>query len=122
MGDVKILIIDDEKPIRGMLKNFLMSQEFIVDTAENGDQGIEILKTKIYDIVISDFTMPGNFFGLNLIKKIHKISPNTKIISISGYSADTHEKDILNVGAYCFLMKPFRLEQLLMEIKNITEK
>lgn len=113
MNNPKILFVDDEESIRKLIKKQLEKHEIITDTAVNGDEAIKMITNNHYDFVITDFIMPGSITGLELIKKIKKISPNTEIISISGWADGISKDEIIQNGALCFLIKPFKINDLL---------
>jgi YesN/AraC family two-component response regulator len=118
---VKILIIDDEAPIRKMLKKVLEKNNFEVVDAQNGNQGIILFKEHHPDLVITDLIMPEKE-GLETIRELKKINPDVEIIAISGGgSADPkiYLKIASNLGAIHTFTKPVDNEILLSKIKEL---
>ena len=119
-GNEKILIVEDEKEIREIVKEMLETLGYKVQDAENGKEAIEILKRENYDfdLVISDIIMP-EMDGYEMYREIKKINPNTKFLFITGYSENAlHEygQEFTNVK---FLKKPFNIKELAFEIRKI---
>lgn len=105
-----ILIIDDEKGIRELLRRFLRLYGFKAHSVNNGISALNLLKKEYFDIIITDYSMPG-MNGIELTKIIRSLCPRALIIGISG--ADCNGKDFLTAGADAFLSKPIRLRELL---------
>ena len=110
----KILVVDDEQPMRTVLHD-LLCDEYEVFLAANGQEAFTILKGKAIDLVITDLVMP-EMNGIDLITSIQKISPNIKIIAISGGGGISGRFDYLPVaelvGAEKIFRKPFELAKL----------
>ena len=116
-----ILVVDDENSIRDFLETFLVSEGFIVAKAASAEEALEILKTKIFNLVISDVKMPG-MSGVALLKKIMEMKLGCDVIIMSGEG--THKMSItaIRAGAHDFLNKPFDLDDMLARVKKIEEK
>jgi two-component system nitrogen regulation response regulator NtrX len=80
----KILVIDDEKPIRDTLKEIIEYEEHSVDLASDGFEGIELAKATKYDVILCDIKMP-QMDGIEVIEKLMDICPEVPIIMISGH-------------------------------------
>lgn len=117
----KILIIDDEKAIRETLSEILSFENYKVDTASNGKEGVEMLTNNIYDVVLSDIKMPG-MDGMEFLTKATEISPDTPVIMISGHGTIELAVEAVRKGAYDFIAKPPDLNRLLITLKNAIDK
>jgi len=116
-----ILVIDDERPIRNTLKEVLEYEKHEVDLAEDGIIGLELLKTKNYDIILCDIKMP-QMDGLEVLEKIIEGQYDTQVIMITGHgTVDTAVEAIKN-GAFDFIEKPLDLNRLLITIRNASDK
>jgi DNA-binding response OmpR family regulator len=114
-----VIVIDDEEAIRKLYKMLLSRKGYDVETAENGDIGIEMIKSKKYEVAIVDFIMVCKLFGVDLIRKIKELSPETKIISISGFTNKVLPETILENGANSILTKPIPINDLVNEVETI---
>ncbi|MFM6984925.1 MAG: sigma-54-dependent transcriptional regulator [Chitinophagaceae bacterium] len=117
----KILVIDDEKPIRDALQNILTAEHYQVDIVENGKKGLDMLKENGYDVVLCDIKMPG-MDGLEVMAKAAEISPEVPFILISGHGTIEIAVEAVKKGAYDFISKPPDLNRLLITIRNAVEK
>lgn len=117
----KILVIDDEKPIRDALLNILSSEHYEVDIVENGKKGLDMLKENGYDVVLCDIKMPG-MDGLEVMSKAAEIAPEVPFILISGHGTIEIAVEAVKKGAYDFISKPPDLNRLLITIRNAVEK
>jgi len=119
----KIIIIEDEKSIRNVLKNILSeeSKNYKIDEAENGEEGINLLFSKKYDLALCDIKMP-NMDGLDVLKKAKELDYEVPFIMISGHGdLDTAVECIKN-GAYDYISKPPDLNRLLTAVRNGLNK
>mgnify|MGYP001395203805 CR=1 FL=1 len=119
----KIIIIEDEVSIRNVLKNILTEEnkDYKIDEAENGEEGINLLFAKKYDLALCDIKMP-NMDGLDVLKKAQKLDYEVPFIMISGHGdLDTAVECIKN-GAYDYISKPPDLNRLLTAVRNGLNK
>ncbi|MBC8416584.1 MAG: sigma-54-dependent Fis family transcriptional regulator [Candidatus Cloacimonetes bacterium] len=116
-----VLVIDDDKHIRDACRQILVKDHYDVTEAEDGLQGLEFLKNKVYDIVILDLKMPG-ISGISVLKKIKENYPDTVVIVITGYATVESAVEAMKIGANDFLPKPFTPDALRVIIKRMVEK
>jgi len=112
---LNILVIDDEKSIRQIVSLALTNAGFTVDSASNGEEGIDKYRRKCFDVVITDITMPG-LCGKEVARHIHGSNrPDTPVIGISGVTSEPSD------GLFdAFLTKPFSLQVLLNTVENLN--
>ena len=103
-----ILIVDDDAPIREVLRE-LFEEEHTCHTAANGEQALEWIKTEHYDVILMDVSMPG-MSGLELLAQTRLLHPQTPVIIITGIDYQQHSADLLRLGAFDYLVKPFVLQ------------
>jgi len=101
----KILIIDDERPIRETLEMFLREKGYDVATSESGEAGLKLIRKNQPDIVILDIRLPG-IDGIEVLRIIKQLSPRSMVIVITAY----HDKEIYDqaesLGACGYIVKP----------------
>lgn len=117
----KILITDDDMDLRELLTEAVKNWGYEVSVARDGDEALRKLRMERFDIVITDLMMPG-MDGLALLQKIKELDKEILVIIITGYATiETAVKAIEN-GAYDYIAKPFRLDELMIVIKNACER
>lgn len=119
----KILVIDDERAIRNIVKETLEFEDYAVDIAENGKVGVEMAKKNKYDLIYSDVKMP-EMDGMEVLDALicNDYTVDCPIVMISGHSDIRTAVDALKKGAYDFIEKPIGLDRLLLTTKNAIEK
>ena len=115
-----ILVVDDDDRIRNLLKDYLSENNYIVSTAENANQAKEKLQYLKFEIIILDVMMPGQD-GYELTRDIKKQSKIPVILLTAKGEVENRIKG-LELGADDYIGKPFEPKELLLRIKNITDK
>ena len=118
--EAHILIVDDDKGIRSLVKEYLDQNNFITSTAENAETAIEKAKTVKFDLIILDIMMPGKS-GLDFINE-NKNNLDTPIILLTAKAEALDRIVGLEIGADDYLPKPFEPKELLLRIRNILNK
>ena len=117
----KILVADDEKSMREFLDIMLKKEGYKVTLASNGEEVMKLIEKDIFDLALVDIRMPRED-GISVLKKIKSISPETVVIVITAYaSADTAIK-AMKEGAYDYITKPFKIDEIKLIIQNALEK
>lgn len=114
-----ILVVDDDDAIRSTLYD-LFSDEHVCHAAETAEQALTYLTVESYDVVLTDFLMPG-LSGLELLGHLRQRQPETPVILISGVSNQERAKDLIEMGAFDYLVKPFRLEAVEESVRRAVE-
>lgn len=114
-----VLVVDDDETIRDALYEFL-SEEYVCHTAETAEVAFSRLEDGVYDVLLTDISMPG-LSGLELLGHVRQKYPNTPVIIISGISDQDHAQGLIRLGAFDFLIKPFRLELVETSVKKAVE-
>ncbi|MBX7191352.1 MAG: response regulator [Sandaracinaceae bacterium] len=117
----KVLVVDDEKVIREILADFLSMEGFSVRTAEDGAAALAELSKHSYDLVLSDLKMP-NMGGLELLEAIGKHSSNVVVVIMTGFGTVETAIDAMKRGAYDYILKPFKVEEVVHTIRRALEK
>jgi len=114
--DVKILIIDDEEPIRRLLALYL-SAEYTCVTAASADEATALMAASSFNLVMTDITMPGTS-GIELCQYIHRAYPETVVIMVSGMTDINYAVEAMRQGAFDYVVKPFDLAHVLMAVER----
>ena len=110
----EILVVDDNFDIRNLISNILKDRNYIVREAANFDQASFEIEKQLPDVAVIDVKLDkGDKDGIDLLKKIKKITDFTPVIMISGHANVEMAVESLKLGAYEFITKPFAMEQLL---------
>lgn len=115
-----ILIIDDQKLIRDSLKLALHDEGYSVLLAENGKQGIAILKKNIVDLILLDLKLPDSN-GIDILKQVKTISPECIVIMMTGYGSIENAVAAMKLGAFDYINKPFKSKHISTIIKLALE-
>jgi two-component system response regulator PilR (NtrC family) len=117
----KILVVDDEKSMRDMLKILFEKEGFEAETAENGEEALRLVSEKVYDLVLSDIRM-GKVSGLDLLREIKNQSNPPQVVLMTAYASTETAVEALKLGAVDYIIKPFDVNELLHRVKSAIEK
>lgn len=120
---IKILVIEDDNSFRNVLVQMLTRAGYDVKQAGDGNQAVEVCRAFEPDLVLTDIIMPDKE-GLETIQELLGISPNMKIIAMSGggkFGPDSYLPLAQKLGAKATLQKPFMREELLSTIAEVLE-
>jgi two-component system response regulator PilR (NtrC family) len=117
----KILIVEDEKSMREVMKILLEGEGHAVTTASDGLDGLSCIEKDIFDLVITDMKMP-KANGFEVLKKIKEISPDTMVIMITAFGNTETAIEAMKLGAYDYISKPFNIDEIRLIVKKAIEK
>ena len=117
----RVLIVDDEKFIRDILADFLGMEGYVVRTAEDGNAALNELNATPYDLIISDLKMP-RMGGIELLEQIGKKAPNALTVIMTGFGTVETAIDAMKRGAYDYILKPFKVEEVIHVVQRGLEK
>ena len=116
----RILIVDDEESMRDFLSIILHREGYHVDTAVDGAQAVTHLRDHSYDLVISDMKMP-RMTGMELLAHIKERTPETVVLMVTAFSSTDEAVEAMKQGAYDYITKPFKNEEIRLIVKNALE-
>ncbi|OGL46745.1 MAG: hypothetical protein A2161_18345 [Candidatus Schekmanbacteria bacterium RBG_13_48_7] len=116
-----ILIVDDERPIRQILRMILTKNNYYCITAGDARQAREHLELQNIDLILSDIQMPGES-GIDLIRFVRSKYPDIAVIMVTVINEQNVIDDLLNLGIYGYIMKPFDEAQLLIQTGNAIRR
>ena len=116
----RILIIDDQDPIRRVLREILENEKYQVDDANNGPDALQMIKDQEYDAILCDIKMP-DMDGIEVLEQV-KATSDTPVIMISGHGTIDNAVEAIKKGAFDFIQKPPDLNRLLITVRNALDK
>ena len=117
----RILIVDDDREIRAILVDYLRHQGYDAQGAGDGKEAVKRHGGVPFDLIVTDLAMPG-MTGIELIKELAAGENTTEFIIITGYASLDSAIEAVRAGAFDYLVKPFRIEELGVVIKNAHDK
>jgi two-component system KDP operon response regulator KdpE len=113
---LRVLVIDDEPPIRRFLRTSLSAQGYSVLEAEDGETGLALLQRNAIDLIVLDLGLPG-IGGLDVLKKLREGGSAVPVIVLSSRDDETGKVTALDIGADDYVTKPFGMDELLARIR-----
>jgi DNA-binding response OmpR family regulator len=117
----RLLLVDDEQPIRHSLGEILRLEGYEVVTAESGEAAIEHLKDQTFDLVLLDLKMPG-LSGLDVMHFINNVAPDTKVILLTAHGSLESAIEALRQGAHDYILKPASSHTILHSLEQALSK
>lgn len=117
----RLLIIDDEENMRHMLSNLLKKTGYQIDTASDGIEGLQLIDRKQYSVILCDLRMP-KLDGISFLKSAGKKLKNTTVLMMSAYATIDDAVESMKLGAYDFISKPFKSEEILHVLAKAEER
>ena len=121
MPKAKILLMEDDAVLRYALKEYLELEEYVVETAEDGEVGVKLFKEKIFDLCIIDVMMPKKD-GFTAAKEIQKENPFVPFLFLTARSMKVDKLKGFKIGADDYLVKPVDEEELIARIEVILRR
>ena len=118
---MKVLIIDDERAIRRALKEILEYENCQVLEAENGKEGLEMIRSNSLDVIFCDIKMPL-VDGMELLEQVQGEGNDVPIIMISGHGTLETAVQAIKIGAFDFIEKPLDLNRILVILRNVKDR
>lgn len=120
MQKPNILIVDDEEDLVKTMVNRLNKRNIKTTGVLSGEEALETTKKDTFDIVVLDVKMPG-IDGIETLRELKKIDPGIEVILLTGHASVDAALDGMKLGAYEFLMKPCKIEELIEKIDGAWE-
>ena len=118
---MKILLVDDERQLTDALSSILKKNNFAVDCAYNGEDGLDLALSGVYDLIVLDIMMP-KIDGLSVLKTLRESKCDTPILMLSAKSEISDKIIGLNLGADDYIAKPFDTNELLARIRALLRR
>lgn len=117
----KVLIIDDEDRFRNTMRKLLTVRGLEVASVGSGKEALEKMGTEQYDVAILDVRMP-EMTGPQVLAEMRKIAPDIEVIIMTGYASVDTAKEIIRLGAYDYMLKPYTIDELLEKIEAAYDR
>ena len=122
MDYFRALVVDDEPDFLETLVNRLGKRSIDTAGVRSGEEAIEVMKKKLFDVVILDIKMPGGMDGIETLREMKKIQPLAEVILLTGHASVETSIEGMKLGAFDYLIKPIKLEELLTKMAEAFEK
>ena len=122
MDYFRVLVVDDEQDFLETLVNRLNKRKIDTTGAKSGEEALELMNKKLFDVVILDIKMPGGIDGIEALREMKKVQPLAEVILLTGHASVETSIEGMKLGAFDYLMKPIKLEELLMKLAQAFEK
>jgi diguanylate cyclase (GGDEF)-like protein len=120
VNDKRILIVDDDQVVRQTMSEYVKNAGYISKAVSCAEDALDLLKKETFQVVITDIKLPA-MGGLELTKTIKK-EKDSDVIVMTGYSDDYSYEEAINIGASDFVIKPVRLEELLLRLRRVLKE
>ncbi len=118
----RVLVVDDEKDFVEATVKRLKKRGIDAEGVLSGEQALELMKKKRFDVVLLDIKMPGGMDGIETLREMKKIAPITEVILLTGHASVESSIEGLKLGAFDYLLKPMKLEDLIKKLAEAFEK
>jgi len=119
--DFRVLIADDDESVRDVVADIITREGYKVDTATDGNQAMDRILHGRFDLIITDLKMPGAS-GLDVLKRALSLDPDTSVVIITAFATLQSALEAVHEGAYDYVTKPFRLEEMLVTVGNAFKR
>lgn len=117
----RILVVDDEENARLGLSKLLSNEGFLVDSVSNGFEALNFLRQQEVNLIVTDINMP-EMNGITFLKELNKSFPNSNVIMITAYGGVESYIEAMNLGAFEYINKPVKIEELKSILKKIFKE
>ena len=122
MRQSNILVVDDEGDFLETLMNRLKKRNIAAAGCRSGEEAVRLVREQTFDVVILDIKMPGGMDGIETLREIKKIQPGAEVILLTGHASLETSMEGMQYGAFDYLLKPIKLEDLLEKLAQALER
>ncbi len=118
----RILVVDDEMDFLETIVNRLRKRDMDAEGVSNGREAVSRIGEADFDVVVLDIKMPGGMDGIEVLREIKKLRPKTEVILLTGHASVETSMEGMKLGAFDYLLKPMRFEELLKKLTAAFQK
>ena len=122
MDFFKVMVVDDEEDFLETLVNRLKKRNIEAVGFLNGEDALEAMKSRLFDVAILDIKMPGGMDGIEVLREMKRTQPLVEVILLTGHASVETSIEGMKLGAFDYLLKPVKLEDLLVKLGQAFEK
>ena len=122
MDTFRVLVVDDEEDFLETLVKRLNKRNIETIGVPSGEQALDLMKQKLFDVVILDIKMPGGMDGIEALREMKKTQPLAEVLLLTGHASVETSIEGMKLGAFDYLLKPIKLEDLLEKLAQAFEK
>jgi len=122
MDTFRALVVDDEEDFLETLVKRLNKRNIETTGVVSGEEALDLMKQKLFDVVILDIKMPGGMDGIEALREMKKIQPLAEVLLLTGHASVETSIEGMKLGAFDYLLKPIKLEDLLEKLAQAFEK
>jgi len=122
MDYFRVLVVDDEEDFLDTLVKRLNKRMVDTTGARSGEEALALMQEKLFDVVILDIKMPGGIDGIETLREIKKIQPLAEVVLLTGHGSVETSIEGMKLGAFDYVLKPIKLEDLLVKLAQAFEK
>lgn len=115
MEKIKVMLVDDEEEFVTTLSNRINKRDFSPSVASSGEQALQIVDDQVPDVMVLDLKMPG-IDGMEVLRRVKKAYPEVEVIILTGHGSEKDKQEALSLGAFGYLQKPVRIDELTEQI------
>mgnify|MGYP000076638224 CR=1 FL=1 len=122
MHTFRILVVDDETDFLETIVNRLNKRKLDAQGVTSGEAAIDLLKEALFDVILLDIKMPGGMDGIETLREIKRIQPLAEVLLLTGHASVETSIEGMKQGAFDYLLKPMKFEDLLTKMAQAFEK
>ncbi|MCF8120695.1 MAG: response regulator [Deltaproteobacteria bacterium] len=122
MDTFRVLVVDDEEDFLETLVKRLEKRGIEAVGVKSGEEALDSMKQKLFDVVVLDIKMPGGMDGIQALREMKQIQPLTEVVLLTGHASVETSIEGMRLGAFDYLLKPIKLEELMAKLGDAFEK
>ena len=122
MDTFRVLVVDDEEDFLETLVKRLEKRGIEAVGVKSGEEALDTMKQKLFDVVVLDIKMPGGMDGIQALREMKQIQPLTEVVLLTGHASVETSIEGMRLGAFDYLLKPIKVEKRMAKLGDAFEK